>query len=192
MQEINTVKRLLDGVKRQPVDSAILPPHAGQAFWAAQLKHRLMMTWDTLARVAHMLPPVTDGTTYNAVEVSLDLALAALEAYITQTHSAWSASVQPNIGRDMDCKLLTTDKAAGGLLTCNFTKPALEMFQEVCAYLLKCCWQMAAPSFAAEIGAWHSSSVCDKQLSVRHSGLLRSTNKFSYTASPLCCPTTIG
>lgn len=131
VQEINTVKRLLDGVKRQPVDSPVLPAHAGQAFWAVQLKIRLTMAWDALQRVSHMLPPVTDGTTYAAVDTSMQLALAALEAYVTQTHAVWSASIQPNVGRDLDCRLLMSDKAVGGLLTCNFNKTVLEMFQEV-------------------------------------------------------------
>lgn len=49
--EINTVKRLLDGVKRVPETSPVLPPRAAQAFRAGHLSHRLEMTWETLQRV---------------------------------------------------------------------------------------------------------------------------------------------
>jgi hypothetical protein len=51
INEINTVKRLLDSVKRNPEGSSLLPPRAAQAFRARHLSHRLEMTWETLQRV---------------------------------------------------------------------------------------------------------------------------------------------
>ena len=51
LDEINTVKRLLDGVKRVPESSPVLPPRAAQAFRAGHLSYRLEMTWETLQRV---------------------------------------------------------------------------------------------------------------------------------------------
>jgi len=49
--EINSVKRLLDGVKRVPESSPVLPPRAAQAFRAGHLSYRLEMTWEVLQRV---------------------------------------------------------------------------------------------------------------------------------------------
>ena len=49
--EINTVKRLLDGVKRVPERSAVLPPRAAQANRARTLSRRLECMWEVLQRV---------------------------------------------------------------------------------------------------------------------------------------------
>ena len=57
MNEINTVKRLLDAVKRTPERSAVLPARAGQAFRARHLSERLEMTWTALQRVQVCLCP---------------------------------------------------------------------------------------------------------------------------------------
>lgn len=78
-----------------------------------------------------MLPPVTDGVTYAAVESAYSLAQSALAGYITQVHAAWHASVPAGISKELDCKLLVASASEGGLLTCNFSKAALMLFQEV-------------------------------------------------------------
>ena len=49
--EINTVKRLLDAVKRTPERSTMLPPRAAQAYRARTLSRRLEATWEVLQRV---------------------------------------------------------------------------------------------------------------------------------------------
>lgn len=131
MNEINTVKRLLDGVKRSPERSPILPPRAAQAFWAQHLAHRLEITWEVLQRVRVLLPDVADGVGYAAVDNAYTLAQSALAGYVSQVHSAWHASVPASIGRDLDCRLLSSSAAEGGMLTCTFNKTALNLFQEV-------------------------------------------------------------
>lgn len=131
INEINTVKRLLDSVKRSPERSPVLPPRAAQAFWAQHLSRRLEITWEVLQRVRVMLPEVSDGVGYAAVDGAYSLAQSALAGYVSQVHSAWHASVPANIGKELDCRLLSANPAEGGMLTCTFNKTALNLFQEV-------------------------------------------------------------
>jgi hypothetical protein len=51
LNEITSVKRLLDSLKRSPEWSDVLPPKAGQAAAAKLLSHRLELTWSELDRV---------------------------------------------------------------------------------------------------------------------------------------------
>ena len=80
-----------------------------------------------------MLPPVTDGVTYAAVESAYNLAQGTLASYITQVHAAWHASIPAGIAKELDSKLLVASASEGGLLSCNFSKAALTLFQEVCS-----------------------------------------------------------
>ena len=56
LNEINTVKRLLDGVKRSPDRSPVLPPKAAQAYFAQTLSRRLEDTWNVQLRVQACCP----------------------------------------------------------------------------------------------------------------------------------------
>lgn len=78
-----------------------------------------------------MLPHVSDGVSYATVETAYNLAQSALSGYIAQVHSTWHASINAGVSKDLDCKLLVSSPSEGGLLTCNFNKTALAMFQEV-------------------------------------------------------------
>ena len=78
-----------------------------------------------------MLPVVTDGVTYAAVESAYTLTQSALSGYVSQVHSSWHAGVSPHLARDLDCRLLVANAAEGGLLSCNFNKTCLMVFQEV-------------------------------------------------------------
>jgi hypothetical protein len=80
-----------------------------------------------------MLPPVHDGLNYATLENAYNLAQSALSGYIAQVHASWHSTVNAGVSKDLDCKLLDANPAEGGLLTCNFNKTALTMFQEVCA-----------------------------------------------------------
>lgn len=135
LNEINTVKRLLDTVKRSPERSPVLPARAAQAFWAHHLSRRLEITWEVLQRVRVMLPDVSDGTSYTMVENNYSLAQSALAGYVTQVHAAWHSCVPATIAKDLDCKLLSANTSEGGMLTCTFNKTALTMFQEVCTVI---------------------------------------------------------
>jgi Dynein heavy chain, N-terminal region 1 len=50
LNEVNTVKRLLDAVKRTPERSTTMPPCAAQAYRARTLSRRLEATWAVLQR----------------------------------------------------------------------------------------------------------------------------------------------
>jgi hypothetical protein len=78
-----------------------------------------------------MLPAVIDGTSFTTVENAYNLTQSALLGYISHVHSSWFASIHANLARDLDCKLLVSSPSEGGLLTCNFNKTALMVFQEV-------------------------------------------------------------
>jgi Dynein heavy chain, N-terminal region 1 len=78
-----------------------------------------------------MLPQVTEGLTWTAVQHAYDLSQATINGYITQLHMAWHSSVTPQVGRELDGKLLVASASEGGLLTCNFSTVILALFQEV-------------------------------------------------------------
>jgi hypothetical protein len=56
LNELNTVRKLLDALKRNPEWSDTLPPRVGQAAAAKHLSHRLELTWSELLRVQVRLP----------------------------------------------------------------------------------------------------------------------------------------
>ena len=85
-----------------------------------------------------MLPHVSDGVSYATVESAYNLAQSALSGYITQVHSNWHASISSSVSKDLDCKLLVSSASEGGLLSCNFNKGVLTMFQEVCSGVFAC------------------------------------------------------
>ena len=74
---------------------------------------------------------MADGVTYATVETAYNLAQSALSGYISQVHSQWHAAVPAGIEKELECKLLTANASEGGLLSCNFSKVALMLFQEV-------------------------------------------------------------
>jgi Dynein heavy chain, N-terminal region 1 len=82
-----------------------------------------------------MLPNVADGVTWPAVQHAYELAQAAIRGYITQLHAAWHSSVAAQTGRELECKLLVA--SGSGLLSCNFSKSILTLFQEVRTFLAK-------------------------------------------------------
>ena len=78
-----------------------------------------------------LLPLVPDGVTFAAVESAYNLAQTSLSGYIAQVHGQWYSSISSTVQKELEAKLLVASPQEGGLLTCNFSKTALMLFQEV-------------------------------------------------------------
>jgi len=78
---------------------------------AAVLLHRLEQTHAALATMTRNLPTVPEAVD---VLASYELATAAVQQFITNTHNTWFTSVDPNVARQLNVSLLLQDRSAGG------------------------------------------------------------------------------
>eukprot|EP00884_Botryococcus_braunii_P014228 jgi/Botrbrau1/22806/Bobra.0132s0131.1 len=127
LAELNTVKKLFDGVRRGALRDPRLPTYGGQALTLTHLLRRIQSTWNSWQSVALLLPAVPAATetasTYEALHSSLSQAISSL-------HNEWYNSVDASLPLMLKANVLAQDKS-GGTLTVNFNPAALDASQEV-------------------------------------------------------------
>lgn len=117
----------------------MMPRYAGQAMWALSLRRRMAKPME---RFNELVPRLIGENKYGSkslveqsiqsVQYQYEKALQQIDVYVDKHHAEWSVTIGDNLRRGLELNLIQREEGSeDGLLSVNFDKSILEMFQEV-------------------------------------------------------------
>jgi len=128
LQELDLVKKHFNQNMRSPYITDNLPHFAGRASWAESLIKRIEKPFKVLKSVEARLPATPEAAELRS---SHELTHESIQHYIQSQHHEWFNTIDATMSKRLENNLIYVDDNEGGLLTMNFDKKVLRMFQEV-------------------------------------------------------------